>query len=235
MSCRTITLGDDCPALYGRLFPVPVLTWPAKDALSNTARSADFSRLLGTRQIASVTYAADLVEIVSAVVVGAVVTLLFAQGTPGTTARVELRAICSDGTDEPAVIMLPVVSQLILTGGDTVSATQTVTTNGTTGGVLGPLPIYAAAGASINIRGSAVARNVATGDTISWDVAVAVKQFGLSGAAIGQQSITPFQDDAAMAACTLAVTVNAGWVMFPITGVAGAAITWSYNLTWAAA
>ena len=222
--------------MRGRLITVPTPTWPAKDPLTPIFRGVDFSRILEGRQVVSVGSAASGVTIAAVSVTGGLVSLILADGVNGTPARVELAANCSDGTVEPAAIILPILSTLTLPPeGDVTPATFSTVTTGTTPGALGSVPIIAVTGASVNLRGTVVARNPATGDTASWDLAAQIKGWGTSQAVVSQQGDPPYQVDAALTACRVTVAVSGAFVTLIVTGVAGAVLTWSANLNWTAA
>jgi hypothetical protein len=222
--------------LRGRLVSQPTPTWPAKDPLTPVFRGVDFGRLLESRQIVSVGSAASGVTIAAVSVTGSLVSLILADGVNGVPARVELAANCSDGTAEPAAIMLPILSTLTLPPeGDVTPATFSTVTTGITPGALGLVPIIAVTGASVSLRGTVVARNPATGDTASWDLAAQIKGWGTTGASVSQQGVPPYEADAALAACSVTVAVSGAFVTLIVGGVAGAMLSWSANLNWTAA
>ena len=231
----TVPVGPPLLILGNAVASVPHV-WPAGDPASPAiVRGVDASRLLGARFLASVQAASDVLEVLSADADGRVVSVALRGGTDGALARVELRLICSDGTDESVVVLLPLVQPLTLAGGDAVSSTLTTSTLGATPGALGPLPIYAAVGSSVSVRGSVVARNTNTGDTVSWDVALVVKALGTAQASVSESSILAFEVDAALAGSTLSAVVNGSAVLLAVAGVSGAVMTWSASLTWAVA
>ncbi len=228
---RTVLLTPAPSLLRGRLVTAAPPVWPAKDPSTTVARAADFSPVLGNRIIASVGTASSGVSIAGATTIDSLVTVLLTGGTDGVPARVEIIANCSDGTSEPAAIILPIVATLTLPEGDVMPTSQTTVTTGTTPGSLGPIPILAAAGAAVSLRGPVVARNPATGDTASWDLAALIKGWGTPQAAVGEQGAPSYQADPALAGCTLAVAVSGSFVTVIVTGVAGAVLTWSCTLT----
>ena len=226
-----------CPTmLRGRLIAAPLPTWPAKDPLTPVFRGIDFARVLEGRQIVSAGVASSGVTIGAVSVTGSLVSLILTDGVSGTPARVELVANCGDGTAEPAAIILPILSMLTLPPeGDVTPATFSTVTTGITPGALGSLPIIAVSGASVNLRGTVVARNPATGDTASWDIAAQIKGWGMPQAVVSQQGDPPYQVDAALTACRVTVAVSGAFVTLIVNGVAGSLLTWSANLNWTAA
>ena len=222
--------------LRGRLVTQPTPTWPAKDPLTPVFRGVDFRRILDGRQIVSVGSASSGVTIAAVSVTGSLVSLILADGVNGTPARVELAVNCGDGTVEPAAVVLPILSTLTLPPeGDVTPATFSTVTTGSTPGALGSVPIIAVTGASVNLRGTVVARNPATGDTASWDLAAQIKGWGTTGASVSQQGVPPYEADAALAACSVTVAVSGAFVTLIVAGVASAVLTWSANLNWTAA
>jgi hypothetical protein len=222
--------------LRGRLVSSSTPSWPAKDPLTPVFRGVDFCRVLDGRQIVSVGCAASGVTIAAVSVTGSLVSLILTDGVNGTPARVELAANCGDGTVEPAAVMLPILSTLLLPPeGDVTPATFSTVTTSTTPGALGSVPIIATSGASVSLRGTVVARNPATGDTASWDVAAQIKGWGTPQAVVTQQGDPPYEADAALVGCTVTVAVSGAFVTLIVTGVAGALLTWSANLNWTAA
>ena len=228
---RTIVLTDQSTMLRGRtIAPLP-WQWLPKEPIQKTTRSVDFRNLLCGRSIVSAAYACEGVTVGAVVVSGSAVTLLFSDGTNGIPAQINVRAICSDGTDEPVTVTLPIIQTLFLSGGDTVTAScPPVTTIGTAGGVLGPLPIFAAAGASVAVRGTILGRNLATDDTVTFDAAFTVKGYGSSSPTIVGQGTVVTTADSDMAACTATPNATAAGITFALVGVAGATILWSENL-----
>lgn len=229
---RTIYLSGNQVLIRGDTNIEVLPVWPAKDPTTITARGVDFTMALSGRLITSVQPAASGVDILGATISQTRVDLVIGGGVNGTTARVELRALCADGTNEPAAILLPIVAQLTLPPGDPMPATQTITTIGTNQGVFGPLPVFAPPGASVIITGTIVARNVLTDDTVSWDVRAVIKGLGTSGASIDQQNVTPYQTDPAMVGCTASVTVNEAAILLPVLGLAETTVMWSLNVVW---
>jgi hypothetical protein len=222
--------------LRGQLVTATIPTWLPKDPLTPVFRGVDFCRVLEGRQIVSVGSASSGVTVAAISVTGSLVSLILADGANGNSARVELAANCSDGTVEPAAIILPILSTLTLPPeGDVTPATFSTVTTGSTPGALGSVPIIAVTGASVNLRGTVVARNPATGDTASWDLAAQIKGWGTTGANVSQQGVPPYEADAALAACSVTVAVSGSFVTLIVGGVAGAMLSWSANLNWTAA
>jgi hypothetical protein len=234
---RTIVLADQSAMVRGSLIsPSPPATWPTKDPLTRVFRGVDFACVLQGRQIVSVGRAASGVTIAGVSVTGSLVSLTLDDGATGVPARVELAANCSDGTVEPVAIILPILSTLTLPPeGDVTPATFSTVTTGSTPGALGSVPIIAVTGASVNLRGTVVARNPETGDTASWDLAAQIKGWGTPQAVVTQQGDPPYEADAALVECTVTVAVSGAFVTLIVTGVAGALLTWSANLNWTAA
>ncbi len=229
---RTVML-QDRPSLLSSGIIAPWTWQAAKDPTSTVIRSVDFSGVLFGRNINGIAYGASGVVLVAAPCAGSVVTCVLQGGVDGAPGRVELRALCSDGTDETAAIILPIVAQITLTESDVMPASLSATATGTAAVVLGPLPVFAPVGASISVSGTVVARNTATGDTVSWTVAAVIKAFGTAGCVLdGAGSVTAFQQDAPLAGCTLAVSGSGGGIYLVATGVAGATLTWAAQMTW---
>ncbi len=112
--------------------------------------------------------------------------------------------------------------------------TVATTTSSATPTILGPLPIFAAPGASLSLRGTVTARNTASGDSASWDVAALIKGSG-QVATVATQSVTQFEADPSLTAATVAVSTAGGSVALIVTGPAGATVNWTGSFAWTAA
>ena len=201
--------------------------WHPKDPSVTEERRVGVTLLLAGRTVAQVLAAYSGVQGAGVTVMWDTLTVLLSGGIDGQIGRVELTVLCTDGSGFPVVLLVPIIAQLTLAGGDTVPITQATTTTGLTGGVLGPLPVVAPSGASVNVSGTAIARNLGTGDTISYNIMLTAKGFGTGGAVIALANTTPFEVDAAMAACTLTPTINGSFLMFAVVGLNAATIAWS--------
>ncbi len=231
-----VTLGFGYGPLRGR--PVtPVLPqWPAKDPLVTSTRWMDFSCVLGTRAIVGLGVAAAGVTAAGCSWAGTVAAVRLGGGTAGTVARVELQALCDDGSSEPGVALLPITAVLSLSEGALMAVTMTTTTKGAAPGVLGPLPVFAPTGASVSLRGQLLARNTVTSDTVSWELAALVKYFGTPAAVVDGQNIIPYAPaDAALSGCAAALQVQGGALSLSVTGTAGASLIWSVSLNYTVA
>ena len=219
--------------LRGRLVTPATPSWALpKDPISTVVRLIDFSAVLCGRSITGVSYGASGVDVVGASVQGALVLLVLQGGVDGVPGRIEVRAICSDGTDETTACLLPIVASITLPGSESMPANLITTTVGTTGGLLGPVPVICPAGSSVVLTGSVIARDTASGDTTSWDVRAVVKGCGTLAAAVDSQSVTQFQADGGLAACTLAVSASGGSIYMIVIGVAGLTLAWSGGFSW---
>lgn len=223
------------PTPRGSSIP-PVLAWPSRyigdvlpyylDMTGWVADSGD--------AIVSATATPSPVDLVCGPVVALnnIMSLVIGGGTPRVYA-VTFNMLSASGSTDQEVVSLPTL--LSNTTAPPPPNLSNTTTTGTVPGSFGPLPSTWPAGSSVSVRGNVVARNTTTGDTMSWDVAALARGIGTSGIAIVQQSVAPYQADAAMLACAIVVVTSGTTVAFSVTGVAGATIAWSGAFTWTVA
>jgi hypothetical protein len=235
-SPRTITLYDQPPTLRGRVVTPILPSWPAKDPTQTDFFTVDFGPNLCGRVIGSVLSDATAgVEIVGYTVNGSLVTFVMRGGTDGQTAQVQMRAICGQ-TDIPAVVLLPIVAQITLTLGEPEMLwTRPVVCVGTSPSGTEAMPIYAVAGATVTVRGIAVLRNPATGDSASFDFAADITGYGTPGAAVLQQGDPVYRADSPLAGCSVVVNAAGADISMIVTGVAGVTLLGTVSANWAAA
>ena len=126
-----ITLAYGYGQLRGRSVTPVLPQWPAKDPLVTSSRWMDFRNVLGARTIVGLNAAAVGVTIVTSSWTGSVVTVRLQGGTDQTVARIELKALCDDGTAEPGVALMPVTAVLTLSEASEGSSGTTLSSNET--------------------------------------------------------------------------------------------------------
>ena len=235
-SPRTIVLYDRPPALRGWPVTWPAYWWPAKDATQTDFFAVDFRNLLCGRTIGSVLSDATAgVEIVGYTVDGSLVTFVLRGGVAGQVAQVQMRAICGQ-TDIPAVVLLPIVSLITLTLGEPEMLwTRPVTCIGISPSATEAMPIFGVTGATVTIRGIAVLRNAATGDSASFDFAADVTGYNTPGAAVVQQGDPVYRADSPLAGCSVVVNAAGADISMIVTGIAGTTLRGTVSANWAAA
>ncbi len=239
---RLVILSDQDVLIGGRTATPTSWTWRTpKDPVSLVARQVEFGRILRGRTIARLVVGSAGVDVVAQGVVGSRITLVLQGGVDQVPGRVELRATCADGTDEVAAILQPMQAQITLVPGVAMPASLAVITADTTPAILGPLPIFAAPGASAYLEGRVTARivgpaaNPAIGATAVWNLAATLKGLGTASATVAQQTVSSFSADAAMAGCILAIASNGATISLVVTGLQGAQIEWVAGVDWTAA
>ncbi len=112
---RMVILSDQDVLIGGRTATPTSWTWRTpKDPVSVVARQVEFGRILRGRTIARLLVGSAGVDVVAQGVVGSLVTLVLRGGVDQVAGRVELRATCTDGTDEVAAVLQPMQAQITL-------------------------------------------------------------------------------------------------------------------------
>ena len=215
-----------------RLIPIyegmPTPSWPAKDPANTRVFSIEMSRVLNGQAIQSATAQASPPVLPGLCTVsGTIISVVLTGGADGQTALVLITATLADGETDTRAILLPIVAQGILEV-DTV-ATSPTTTNDATPVLIAAFPVIGF-GVAVDLEGTVLARNVATGEACSFGVAAVVQNVGTPSASAGNPSVTAFAAPASLSGCGLSVQVVGNVVTIWATGLAGTQIAWTPSL-----
>ena len=216
-----------------RLVPLydgmPQPCWSSKDPANIGVFGADFSRVMRGGSIKNaVALASPPVVPMLCSVGGSIVSVVLSGGVDGQNARVEVTAIFEDGQTDTWAVLLPIIARGTLE--NTSVATSPTTTPDATPALIATIPVIGTPGSAVDIGGRVLARNVVTGEAMSWEVSAVVENVGTQQATAGQPTITAPAAPPSLAGCSLTLQVGGAIITIWATGLAGTPIVWTPNL-----
>jgi hypothetical protein len=230
---RLIVLPSRPVIIHGNTDILVPPSWPAKDPEDTVLCTVDFSQVIGSAAITGLLVRSEGITVNQSGIFGSTVSVGLSGGTVGISGTLALIINTSANETIRQVITIPVITAAPELG-EVQMAVQFsgIVTPDATPIVLGTFGSMILNSTALQLQGTVMARNIATGAPIVWNVSATVQGLGSGAPAfVGDPLATINAQDPTMVGCNLVPTVGPLGIILTGTGLAGTPITWSGTFT----